>query len=800
MRRICMIGLVILGWSGAAYAAGAPKAVAEKGVSFTLHSSRNGNWSDIGTWKEGRLPAAGDNVQIRAGDQVVYDVSSDAAIRTIHVAGTLRFSREKSTLLNVGLIKITPGESCSEDGFACHAAGMAAVPATAPAGAPAGAADGSTALPGLEIGTAESPIPAGVKATIRLVYFEGMDKETLPAIIACGGRWDVHGAPLSRTWLKLGADAKKGDRAVTLSEAVTGWNVGDKVIVTSSNDNYGYGDTFRPTAKKPIASNTEERTITAIEGMIVTLDRALAVPHRGAGDYRAEIANLSRNVVIESADPAGVRGHTLFHSSATGGISYAEFRHLGKENVLGKYAIHFHLVRDGMRGSGVIGASVWDSHNRWITIHATDYLLVRDCVGYQSVGHGFFLEDGTEQYNILDRNLAVQAFSGKRIKSQALPFDNNEGAGFWWANGRNTLTRNVSCENDRYGFKFELRGKSAGFDPMTPLRQPDGSIKNIDIRTLPFLRFEENEAHCDGLYAMNFGDESNKNPSVHGDREHPFIVRNLKIWESHYVLRPNLQYFLLDGLDAYNGVYGVYNPDYDAHVYRHIHMNNIVSEPINRGLDDTDEQRGTFTYEDVLVENCRTGRDPIIQMSVTSPRPGQAGHFRNLTIKNCRSNSNIVDLGGGPRNKTVQNGVTYYFHDYLKAGEVTRVESVRTPGASEGAEYASIKGFTGKDVRAAQVKGVEFPTLLNPVDDLPPATMITSAVLRGGKVLVTGVTQDNGEVAEVKVNGVAARVVGMRAGVTDWSVEIDRPGDGVITAAAKDGAGNVEKMGARVVR
>ena len=63
-----------------------------------------------------------------------------------------------------------------------------------------------------------------------------------------------------------------------------------------------------------------------------------------------------------------------------------------------------------MRGSSVVGASIWDSGNRWITIHGTNYLVVRDCVGYQSVGHGFFLEDGTEVYNVLDRNLAVQAY------------------------------------------------------------------------------------------------------------------------------------------------------------------------------------------------------------------------------------------------------------------------------------------------------------------------------------------------------------------------------------------------------
>ena len=71
----------------------------------------------------------------------------------------------------------------------------------------------------------------------------------------------------------------------------------------------------------------------------------------------------------------------MFHRGSAGAITYAEFRHLGKEGVLGRYSIHFHLVRDTMRGASVIGASIWDSGNRWITIHGTDYLVVRDCVG-----------------------------------------------------------------------------------------------------------------------------------------------------------------------------------------------------------------------------------------------------------------------------------------------------------------------------------------------------------------------------------------------------------------------------------
>ena len=225
---------------------------------------------------------------------------------------------------------------------------------------------------------------------------------------------------------------------------------------------------------------------------MLTLDKPLKNMHFGSGEYRSEVANLSRNVIIESADPDGVRGHTVYHRFSKGGISYAQFAHLGKEGVLGRYSIHFHLVGDTMRGSSVQGAAIVDSHNRWITIHGTQYLVVRDCVGYKSVGHGYFLEDGTEVYNLLDRNLGVHAYGGKRLPMQVLPFDENEGAAFWWANGRNTLTRNVGVECDQYGFRYDMQ-KRSNFDSKLPIVQPDGTDKIVDVRTIPIWRFEDNE-------------------------------------------------------------------------------------------------------------------------------------------------------------------------------------------------------------------------------------------------------------------------------------------------------------------
>src|SRR2546425_11170013 len=139
-------------------------------IRFDVRSARSGKWSDPRTWLDKRAPRAGDNVQVQAGHVVTYDANLDEGMRLLHIAGTLRFSREKSTRLNVGLLKVLAGEACSEDGFNCHEAGDSSE-----------SSDSTAPKPTLEIGTRDNPIPAAVTATVRLVYFEGMDTNTLPA-------------------------------------------------------------------------------------------------------------------------------------------------------------------------------------------------------------------------------------------------------------------------------------------------------------------------------------------------------------------------------------------------------------------------------------------------------------------------------------------------------------------------------------------------------------------------------------------------------------------------------------------
>ena len=757
-------------------------------IQFTIRAASSGSWSNPKIWQPQRVPKDGDRVLVSRGTHVVYDVKSAARIRLVQVVGTLSFARDRDTLLNVGILKVQNSTVCSESGFACdfHDVNKAGEPVSPPEGH----------VPALEVGTQANPIPAKYRARIRLHYFEGMNKKDAPAIACCSARMDLHGAPMSRTWLDLGKTAKPGDRTVFLAEKVTGWRVGDEVIVTGTHRTMR-GRHGVPRGN-PAALTTEHRRITSIVGTKITLDKPLRHEHFGSGEFRSEVANLSRNVVIESADPRGVRGHTIYHAYSRGSISYARFAHLGKEGVLGRYAIHFHLVGNSMRGSSVVGAAIVDSHNRWITVHGTNYMVVRDCVGFGSVGHGYFLEDGTEVYSVFDRNLGVQAYAGKKLPDQVMPFDPNDGAAFWWANGRNTFIRNTACENNRYGFRYDSQ-KRSGFNSVLPVMMPNGKERSIDIRTIPFYRFEDNEAHTEGLYGMTFAGTALVSP----DTRHPHILRSLKIWNVWYGLRPHIPKMLIEDVKIKYAAYGIYRAEHDHHVYRDVHMTGIRTRAVGfsgraDGHGRGGVQHGSFTHENLTLENVRT-RTQLICMSQTSSKTGVEAHFRNLKLNKASSKNNIVNMSPGISRDRLQHGTTFYFHDYPRKGQVTKVVSREYPDLMKDGKYTPIDDFTGSNVRARIVKRVKFPKLLDPIDDLPPATVITWPAIgqphrlnKDGTLTIRGTTTDNMRTKRVIVNGVEARSLDYNFHM--WEVQLRglRPGRVQISAYAVDLAGNRE--------
>jgi hypothetical protein len=89
-----------------------------------------------------------------------------------------------------------------------------------------------------------------------------------------------------------------------------------------------------------------------------------------------------------------------------------------------------------------------------------------------------------------------------------------------------------------------------------------------------------------------------------------------------------------------------------------------------------------------------------------------------------------------------------------------------------------------------QPVAADYPGALQPVDDLPPATIITAALRqKDGALLVRGTTEDNGEVRRVLVNGSEARAI--TPNFAEWEITVPA-GATQLSAQAEDAAGNTE--------
>lgn len=89
-----------------------------------------------------------------------------------------------------------------------------------------------------------------------------------------------------------------------------------------------------------------------------------------------------------------------------GRVSNVELRAVGQEFRMGRYPLHFHMTGT-LRTSYLKNNSIHDSFNRAITLHGVHQSLVQFCSAYNIRGHAFFIEDGIETGNHLDRNIGA---------------------------------------------------------------------------------------------------------------------------------------------------------------------------------------------------------------------------------------------------------------------------------------------------------------------------------------------------------------------------------------------------------
>ncbi len=110
---------------------------------------------------------------------------------------------------------------------------------------------------------------------------------------------------------------------------------------------------------------------------------------------------------VDSGDDFGM--HTLV-SGEKGEIrvSGTQIKNGGQKNILGRYPFHFHLMGDGENSekSYFEDNTILNSHFRCISIHGTSKTRISRNVAYNIKGHCFFLEDGVEEMNTIEYNLA----------------------------------------------------------------------------------------------------------------------------------------------------------------------------------------------------------------------------------------------------------------------------------------------------------------------------------------------------------------------------------------------------------
>jgi cell migration-inducing and hyaluronan-binding protein len=421
-------------------------------------------WSDPATWPNNKVPAAGDKVEIASGQDVILDVSPPA-LGGLTISGKLSFADESDLELSTEWIMVH-GE--------------------------------------LQIGTEARPFTH--KATITLT--DNVKDEQLMGmgdrgIMLSGGTLNLHGNR-SNTWTKLARTAEAGSNTIEVLNAAE-WQVGDELVLASTD--------YDP-------RQAERRTIAAISGNTLTLDKALEYMHFGKitfdVDERGEVGLLTRNIKVQAspdAEQSFFGGHIMAMVTSKMYVDGVELNRMGQNMELARYPIHWHLIGEG-KGQYIRNAAIHDTFSRCVTVHGTNNLQVENNVTYNNVGHCFFLEDGIETGNEFVRNLAILTkchtslpcdptnlapfgtspdglnfkTTGQDSREILIPSDNTAST-FWITNPDNTYRDNVAAGSDSTGFWFAF--------PVHPTGAFEGSDLSANTwpRRTKFREFKGNVAH-----------------------------------------------------------------------------------------------------------------------------------------------------------------------------------------------------------------------------------------------------------------------------------------------------------------
>ncbi|XP_066513496.1 cell surface hyaluronidase-like [Hoplias malabaricus] len=306
---------------------------------------------------------------------------------------------------------------------------------------------------------------------------------------------------------------------LTLQDDVSSWRPGERIVVASTDYSMHQAEEF---TLLPCPHCTKRQVLIQGKPQFTHMGEIV-----DGVDMRAEVALLSRNILIQgemerscyannwcqyfSHDTFG--GHVkILRNFSSVHLSQVELKNMGQQAVRGSYPIHFHLCEDVDQRGGysqptyLDSLSIHHSFSRCVAIHATNGLLVRDTVAHDTLGHCFFLEDGTEQRNTFFHNLGLVTRPGTilptdrndtmcteirdRVHKGYIPSPATECKAvstFWIANPNNNLINNAAAGSQDAGIWYIFHSSSTG--------DTHGLVPETKAELTPLGIFYNNRVH-----------------------------------------------------------------------------------------------------------------------------------------------------------------------------------------------------------------------------------------------------------------------------------------------------------------
>jgi hypothetical protein len=498
---------------------------------FAVDASRphktavSGAWGNPATWG-GAVPAASDIVSIPAG--VTVTLTQPATAYSTVVDGTLSVS---APFVVVTLIVNGPGRL--------------------------------TAAPGAAIIFADTPIDLA------------FDPQQFGHGAVFFGTVQLQGTPTT-AWVDLAAEPQAGSTQLTLGGPVVNWKPGDTLVLNDSRvvrDGEWHFDAVG--GPKRLIDMTERNVIASISGTDVTLTTPLLWTHPAGRDEHndplfSQVGNLTRDVVIASANPLGVRGCIRSTLRADIDIENTAFVGLGRtkataldntmlnpdgsvmhmgENPIGCYAYHSHYLTGPLPSgrpfqSRFIGNVIDGSPKVGIAVHHSHFGLYQDLIITNAIGTDLLIEAGDETGNVLDHIFYVNS-QGSEDGVEDDVSHSNLGTNVWVAAGSgtpNAFTNSVFSTTRQAAIWFQVVPGTLhcpvgpGIDPRdqsvpcSPYTQPLTTFKNNKVLShFGGLSFEYGEATIENSTFWNITQDWAIRVGRSGTA-HSLTLKNVKVF------------------------------------------------------------------------------------------------------------------------------------------------------------------------------------------------------------------------------------------------------------------------------